>query len=174
MKTHDLKTWPEPFEAVWRGEKHHEVRVDDRSFAVGDELLLREWDPKTETYSNRGIQVRVTHITREPFVPAPLCVMSFQHVHVTGKLCCSATGAHARDPDSESRNLLRGKLGLTTVLHRISSWTCSRFDQHLRFEVGDDATDALLDWLAEHVNPSLSREAILERVHGSGSKRTEV
>ncbi len=45
MRTHQLKTWPEYFAAVYAGDKTFEVRKDDRSFAVGDCLQLIEWDP---------------------------------------------------------------------------------------------------------------------------------
>lgn len=76
---HDLKTWLEPFDAVWSGEKRHEVRQDDRGFAVGDDLLLRRWDQTGEKFAGRFVKARVTHITREPWVPPPLCVMS---IHV--------------------------------------------------------------------------------------------
>lgn len=44
-KTHTLKVWREFFDALADGTKTFEVREDDRSFAVGDTLLLREWDP---------------------------------------------------------------------------------------------------------------------------------
>jgi hypothetical protein len=43
MTTHELKTWPGPFAAVLSGEKTHEVRKNDRGYAVGDRLLLREY-----------------------------------------------------------------------------------------------------------------------------------
>jgi hypothetical protein len=42
---HDLKTWPEFFDAVDRGEKTFEVRRDDRGFQVGDTLVLERWQP---------------------------------------------------------------------------------------------------------------------------------
>ena len=48
---HELKTWPEFFQPTLNGIKRFELRRDDRpdGFQVGDELLLKEWDPTTET-----------------------------------------------------------------------------------------------------------------------------
>ena len=45
MTVHELKIWPEFFEPVASGVKTFEVRRDDRGFAVGDRLRLREWEP---------------------------------------------------------------------------------------------------------------------------------
>ena len=45
MATHDLKTWPEYFADVAAGVKRVEIRLDDRGYAVGDVLHLREWTP---------------------------------------------------------------------------------------------------------------------------------
>lgn len=46
MATHDLKVWPEFFAALVEGTKMFEVRRNDRGFAVGDVLHLREWTPE--------------------------------------------------------------------------------------------------------------------------------
>jgi hypothetical protein len=46
--THELKTWPEYFEAVARGEKTFEVRKNDRGFTKGDLLILRKWLPDAD------------------------------------------------------------------------------------------------------------------------------
>lgn len=55
MTTHDLKCWPEPFQAVVDGTKRHEVRRADRDFKVGDVLDLREWDPTTHAVYDHAI-----------------------------------------------------------------------------------------------------------------------
>lgn len=42
MKIHELKTDPDVFDAVSRGEKTFEIRRDDRGFEVGDKLILKK------------------------------------------------------------------------------------------------------------------------------------
>ena len=58
---HELKTWPEFFEDVWKGEKLFEVRKDDRLFDVGDTLELLEYDPYEKTFSGRKIFATITY-----------------------------------------------------------------------------------------------------------------
>lgn len=43
MQKHELKTWPEYYQAIKRGEKTFEIRKHDRPFQVGDKLLLKEY-----------------------------------------------------------------------------------------------------------------------------------
>ncbi len=65
MSTHELKTWPEYYEAVLRGDKTFEVRADDRGgYAVGDVLVLHEWD-RTDGYSGRRCDVVVKYVLRD-------------------------------------------------------------------------------------------------------------
>ena len=61
MITHQLKTWRAYFEAVERGEKTFEVRRNDRDFAVGDKLELREYDPTRCSYTGRWLTCTVTY-----------------------------------------------------------------------------------------------------------------
>lgn len=65
MSEHRLKTWPEHFTAITQGLKTFEVREDDRGFAVGDTLVLEEYDPATRRYSGRYVAREVTHILRD-------------------------------------------------------------------------------------------------------------
>lgn len=69
MRTHELKVWPEFFEALENGSKPFEIRKDDRGFMVGDELYLREWDPAKDgptvpehwVYTGREMRRTVTY-----------------------------------------------------------------------------------------------------------------
>lgn len=54
---HELKTWPEFFDAVDRGEKTFEVRRDDRGFQVGDEIVLQRWQPNPNEIIGGGYYV---------------------------------------------------------------------------------------------------------------------
>lgn len=96
-KVHWLKCWEEQYDAVARGEKHHEVRRSDRDYRVGDHLVLRRWNPAKGSYTapHSAIRVEVTHLTPggQFGLPADTCVMSIAHVSTAGALCCAI---HAR------------------------------------------------------------------------------
>ena len=60
---HILKILPKYFRAQAKGKKNFEIRRNDRNFNVGDELWLREYDPKAEAYTENSLVVKVTYIT---------------------------------------------------------------------------------------------------------------
>lgn len=62
MKIHNLKTWPEYYEAVINGVKTFEARVNDRDFKVGDVLNLIEYDVNPKEYTGRNSYYLVTYI----------------------------------------------------------------------------------------------------------------
>jgi len=80
IERHNLKTLPQEFGEILNNRKRHEIRVNDRDFREGDELFLKEWDPKTETYTGRHVLVLVTYITPggEWDIPSTHCVMSIK------------------------------------------------------------------------------------------------
>lgn len=47
-RVHHVKIWPEFFEAIAKGLKTFEYRLNDRDYRKGDGLVLREWVPETE------------------------------------------------------------------------------------------------------------------------------
>ena len=63
---HELKTWPEYFQAVKYGFKNFEIRENDRDYKMGDILELREWEPKTGQYSGDKLIKRVNYIMHGP------------------------------------------------------------------------------------------------------------
>jgi Domain of unknown function (DUF3850) len=75
---HELKTWPRLFDATLSGFKKHEIRVNDRDFKEGDELLLREWDPDKRAYTGRHVIAVISYMTKGGTfgLPESLCVMS--------------------------------------------------------------------------------------------------
>lgn len=60
MTDHELKIYPEYFDAILYHFKRFEVRADDRGFQVGDRIILREWDGAE--YTGRHIKGRITYI----------------------------------------------------------------------------------------------------------------
>jgi hypothetical protein len=67
---HELKTWPEFFQAVLERRKTFELRKDDRGFKVGDLLWLQEWD-RVSGYSGRSIVAEITYISRDSALLPP-------------------------------------------------------------------------------------------------------
>ena len=71
---HELKTDPEVFQAMIDGGKTYELRKDDRGFAVGDTLTLRETVNDGADmalgapleYTGRTTGRVVTHVLRGP------------------------------------------------------------------------------------------------------------
>lgn len=63
MKTHELKTEPQYFQAVLDGRKRFEIRKNDRGFEEGDKLLLKEYDADVHVFTGRRVEVTVTYIT---------------------------------------------------------------------------------------------------------------
>lgn len=60
---HRLKCWPEYYAPVRDGLKNFDFRsVRDRQFAVGDVVVLEEWDPKTQEYTGRSCARRIAYI----------------------------------------------------------------------------------------------------------------
>ncbi|MCL6442518.1 MAG: DUF3850 domain-containing protein [Alicyclobacillus sp.] len=62
MATHEMKIWPEYFEAVVSVDKTFEVRFDGRGFQRDDTLVLREWSPKDKQYSGRECKRLVKYV----------------------------------------------------------------------------------------------------------------
>lgn len=64
MATIEKKIWPEYFTLVKSGRKKFELRVADFRIRDGDMLVLREWDPKKQTYTGRSLRRRARYILK--------------------------------------------------------------------------------------------------------------
>lgn len=76
--THELKTVNPHFTDVWEGRKTFEIRKNDRDFKIGDSLILKEYDPSTDSYSGRKITCQITHILQggEYGIDPDYCILS--------------------------------------------------------------------------------------------------
>lgn len=77
---HELKCMPEFFEPVTDGRKTFEIRRLDRTYESGDVLLLREWHPALEDYTERVAFVAVTYVLKggQFGISDAFCVMSIE------------------------------------------------------------------------------------------------
>lgn len=87
MIRHGLKIWTADFDAVASGRKTVELRKDDRNYAVGDTLILREYQPIERLdskygdghYTGREIWVTITHALRdEQYLQSGYVALSIQ------------------------------------------------------------------------------------------------
>lgn len=60
--THVVKSWETFFRDIITGERTSDIRLNDRRYAVGDFLLLREFDPIAQSYTGREETVEITYI----------------------------------------------------------------------------------------------------------------
>ena len=97
MTEHVLKTHPTPYEAMADGIKAFEIRKEgDRVFAVGDILVLKEWDPvrakagvEADGFTGKWMSRVVTYIVRGPEwqIPAGMVILG-----VRKQTACSRCG----------------------------------------------------------------------------------
>lgn len=62
-RIHKLKTWTGYYQAVFDGVKTFEIRLNDRDYRVGDDLILEEYEPDKERYTGRKCRAKITYIT---------------------------------------------------------------------------------------------------------------
>lgn len=59
---HRLKTTTDHFNDIWIGKKTFEIRKADRTFYVGDKIILEETDLYNDVKSGRSIAVRILSV----------------------------------------------------------------------------------------------------------------
>jgi hypothetical protein len=81
-REHNLKTWPEAYDAVYADLKPWEFRKNDRDYRVGDTLRLLRWSPDSETYTGEEMRRRVVWILEGGRfgVPEGYCIMTLSRI----------------------------------------------------------------------------------------------
>lgn len=138
-RTHELKTWPEYFQAVLTGLKTFEVRENDRDFQVGDVLRLREYEPIPMTYTGRECFRTVTYVAK-----ASNLIRLPTHDVILGLAVpapeTAALVARLRDWSILIRETLYPlALAHVTNTHRGNYWRCRCCDESWPVDRGRDA-----------------------------------
>lgn len=60
----EKKVWPEYFREIIEGKKTFELRLNDFAIKEGDTIVLKEWDPNSESYTGRIIKKVAGYIGR--------------------------------------------------------------------------------------------------------------
>lgn len=87
-RVHALRIRTDAFQRIYEGHRHHIARADSPKFEINDVLILKEYNPDTDEYTDRQIQVVVTDLERAPHIFAGWIVMSIQHISIEGDACC--------------------------------------------------------------------------------------
>jgi hypothetical protein len=84
VKEHELKTWPDPFNEALAGRKPWEYRLNDRNFQVGETVVRREYDPKTQSYTGRTLyRERIVYMLANGFgIPRGYVILSLEKVPI--------------------------------------------------------------------------------------------
>lgn len=86
MKRHELKCWPEFFEALVDGTKKFEYRKNDRDFCIGDILYIREYALRRNEqpyYTGRELLFKITFILHGHLwagLEDDYCIMSIEKI----------------------------------------------------------------------------------------------
>lgn len=122
MASHVVKSTPPGFEALWRGQRRAEWRRNDRGYAAGDGLVMREWsepyrsfgdlkeggfasDPRTDGFTGREVRAVVLDVaTGAPGMPDGYCLLTLDRLErledgrpVAGAL--NTWGGRSGEPD---------------------------------------------------------------------------
>jgi Domain of unknown function (DUF3850) len=103
LRTHELKSWPRFFRSIVAGDRAHELRRNDRDYRVGDQVLLREYDPDSKTYTGSFCEAAITSMTSRDIPCAvsdqglnpDFCILSIRVVSVSADLCESVGSLRA-------------------------------------------------------------------------------
>lgn len=95
IKEHELKCWPEYFQAMIDGKKSFEFRKNDRDFKAGERLRLREYRPghMLSRYTGRHMMAVIKSVWMGlPNLSEGYCIMDILVIVPLGKEYEKTTG----------------------------------------------------------------------------------
>jgi ASC-1-like (ASCH) protein len=78
MTIHDVKIEELYFDDVASGKKKAEIRHNDRNYKVLDTLMMREWNPLIDSYTERVLFAQITHVYQGPNIPNDYAILSIR------------------------------------------------------------------------------------------------
>jgi hypothetical protein len=82
---HKLKCWPQFYQDIFDDVKQFELRLDDRKYAVGDRIELKEFNPYTNKFTRREMVLFITYILKDfPGIEKGYVIFGFKIVDKGG------------------------------------------------------------------------------------------
>lgn len=76
---HYIKCWTEFFDQVIAGNKPWELRVNDRNYCVGDEVVLQDFNNETKTYTGREYESVIDFVLKKsPWLLDGHCIFTLR------------------------------------------------------------------------------------------------
>lgn len=69
---HRVKSWSMFFTDILAGTRTSDIRLNDRRYAVGDIMVLNEWDPVKDKYTGRVHRVEITYLQQNKSNPCAI------------------------------------------------------------------------------------------------------
>lgn len=81
-QTHFVKAWPRYFSAYLDGTKPWSIRLDDRNYMDGDELVIQEWNSTEDCYTGRKASFRIVKVWDQmpDFIPKGHVVLTLEPI----------------------------------------------------------------------------------------------
>jgi hypothetical protein len=79
---HVVKSWSMFFRDIITGERTSDIRLNDRRYAVGDTMLLQEFDPVKQEYTGREVVVAITYMQTNKSNPCAISHVALDDAYV--------------------------------------------------------------------------------------------
>lgn len=119
-KTHVVKSWTMFFSGIIDGSRTSDIRFNDRRYAVGDTMLLREFDPVKGAYTGREQPVVITYLQQNKSNPCAISHEAIQDGYVV--LSIRLVQEASKDALQATANTLRTLFGCAAPTLTDAQW----------------------------------------------------